>query len=664
RINRLVGEGCEGVWVATFHASCVRILRRFGDRIGYDTNFTIYDTDDSKTAMRSVCKKLNIDTKKVKETYFLNVISQAKNELIYPEDYARLHSGDFSKRRETEVYFEYQARLKAANAMDFDDLLVETVRLLRQDPEIQEYYHNRLKYIMVDEYQDTNTAQFELVRLLTGESHNLCVVGDDDQSIYKFRGANIYNILNFEEHFPEAKVIKLEENYRSKGRILEVANQVIKNNEQRKEKKLWTEKEDGKKVRIRQFESAYEEAEFIALDIKKRMRTEEASYNDFAVLYRTNAQSRILEEKMIYENIPYRIVGGINFYGRKEIKDILAYLKTVDNGRDDVAVRRILNVPKRGIGGTTEGKIAVYADANHISFYEALKKADEMTDVSRAAGKIRPFVDFIEELRSRREELGVASMIKEILDRTGYEHELEMEKTDEADTRIENLGELYSKAVAYEQERQDPTLSGFLEEVALIADIDRLDPDEEYVLLMTLHGAKGLEFSHVYMAGMEDGLFPSYMSITSDSGSEELEEERRLCYVGITRAMETLTMTMAKARMIRGEMQYGPASRFVKEIPEELKDSDVYEPAPRFAAEEKPAVSSVYKKRAPVKNFGTKIEKKPLDYKEGDRVTHSKFGEGTVKLIVDGGRDYEVTVEFDSAGIKKMFASFARMTKV
>ena len=692
RIDSIVGDGCEGVWVSTFHASCVRILRRFADRIGYDTNFTIYDTDDSKTAMKAVLKQLNVDTKKIKERYFLNIISQAKNELIFPEEFAAKNSGDFSKKREIDAYYAYQARLRESNALDFDDLLCETVRLLRQDAEVREYYRDKLWYIMVDEYQDTNTAQFELVRLLTGEKHNLCVVGDDDQSIYKFRGANIRNILDFEEYFPEAKVIKLEENYRSRGRILDVANAVIKNNVGRKEKKLWTEREEGERVRIRQFDSAFEEAQFIASDIDARLRRGEASsYSDYAVLYRTNAQSRLLEEQMIVRNIPYRIVGGVNFYSRREIKDVLAYLKTVDNGRDDVAVRRILNVPKRGIGATSEDKIAVYAEANHISFYDALKKADEIPGFGRSASKVRPFTDFIEELRARKDELTVAELIREILDRTGYEKELELEGTDDGKTRIENLGELYSKAMSYEQGVADGSaggydsdetsadekrsgLSGFLEEVALIADIDRLNPDEEYVVLMTLHGAKGLEFPHVYMSGMEDGLFPSYMSITSDTGSDELEEERRLCYVGITRAMETLTMTMARARMVRGETQYGALSRFIKEIPEELTEGERYEPKPRDEWISPPVKnpyidrgfgSAGYKKGVSrAKNFGTKIEKKPLDYVEGDRVSHGKFGEGTVISIIDGGRDYEVTVDFDTAGTKKMFASFAKMQKV
>ncbi|MBQ2503590.1 MAG: UvrD-helicase domain-containing protein, partial [Lachnospiraceae bacterium] len=582
RINNLIGTGAEQIWVATFHSSCVRILRRYGDRIGYGTNFSIYDTDDTKTVMKEVLKKLNIDTKKFKERYFLNAISSAKNEMITAEEYALNAGSDLAKSRIAGVYREYQARMRANNAMDFDDLLVECVNLLKQDPEVLNYYQTKFEYIMVDEYQDTNTVQFELVRLLAGGRQNLCVVGDDDQSIYKFRGANIYNILNFEQQFPDATVIKLEQNYRSTKFILDTANGVIRNNEGRKDKALWTENEQGEKVKFKQFDSAYEEAQFIAMDINSKVRKRIYDYKDCAVLYRTNAQSRLLEEKFIVENIPYKIVGGVNFYSRKEVKDILAYLKTIDNAQDDLAVRRIINVPKRGIGATSIDKVQDYATALNMPFFDALLQLQMDPALKKLEKKVEPFVLFIQLMRSQLPDLGVAGLIREIIDQTGYEAELEAEGTDEAAARIENIEEFYSKAVAYEEEHEDATLGGFLEEVALIADIDSLDESEDYVVLMTLHAAKGLEFPNVYMAGMEDGLFPSYMSITADDSDAEIEEERRLCYVGITRAMKQLTMTSAKARMVRGETQYGAVSRFVKEIPDGLLDGEVYEQKQRF----------------------------------------------------------------------------------
>ena len=577
RVDRIVGHGAEQVWVATFHATCVRILRRYADRIGYDTNFSIYDADDSKVCMKEVCKQLNIDTKKIKEKRILGVISAAKDEMINEEEFAIRNESDFMMKPFISAYREYQSRLRSNNAFDFDDLLLKTVELFKQDPEVLNYYQNRFRYIMVDEYQDTNTVQFELVRLLADSHKNLCVVGDDDQSIYKFRGANIHNILNFEQHFGEyaPTVIRLEQNYRSTKKILEAANGVIRNNEGRKEKTLWTQNDEGEKIRFRQFESAYEEAEFIAMDIRSQKRRGNFDFKDCAVLYRTNAQSRILEEKLIQENIPYRIVGGVNFYARKEIKDILAYLKTVDNGDDDLAVQRIINVPKRGIGATSIGKVTDYALQNKMSFYAALLTASEIPTLGKAAAKMAPFVTFIEDLRKKKASLTVPELIREVLEQTGYVEELQAEGTDEAMARIENIDELVNKAVTYQEENEAASLSGFLEEVALIADIDTLNEDENYMLLMTLHSAKGLEFPCVYMAGMEDGLFPSFLSITSDGESDELEEERRLCYVGITRAMQLLTMTAAKARMVRGEVQYGAVSRFVKELPKEVLEGEI-----------------------------------------------------------------------------------------
>lgn len=672
RIDDMIDYGAESIWVATFHSSCVRILRRFADRMGYATNFTIYDSDDQKTLMKDICKRLEIDTKMYKERTFLNEISSAKNELISDQEFANQAMGDFRKTRSAQVYREYQARLKQNNAMDFDDLIMNTVELLKLDPEVLNYYQEKFQYVMVDEYQDTNTAQFELVRLLAGGKNNLCVVGDDDQSIYKFRGANIYNILNFEKHFPDATVIKLEQNYRSTGNILEAANGVIANNEGRKAKRLWTDAGKGDKVYFEQFDSAYEEADFIARDIGRRVAKGEYTYGDCAILYRTNAQSRLLEEKLIASNIPYKIVGGVNFYSRKEVKDLLAYLKTVDNAQDELAVRRIINIPKRGIGAASLAKVSAYAEVNSLNFYQALERAREIPGLGRAAGKMEPFVDLIASLRELAALGGVSAVLEEVLEQTGYVRELEAEDTPEAQARIENIDELMNKAISYEQENEEPTLSGFLEEVALVADIDSLAEDQNYVVLMTLHSAKGLEFPNVYLSGMEDGLFPSYMSITSDDAEAELEEERRLCYVGITRAKEHLTITGARMRMQRGETQYHKISRFVKEIPEEVLSGSTWEPKSRdsFLTEE-PRPKRTPLKKQPVsaqtyqaRDFGTKIQKQPLDYGVGDRVRHMKFGVGTVAAINDGGRDYEVAVDFDTAGRKRMFASFAKLKKV
>lgn len=674
RIDEMVGFGSESIWVSTFHSCCVRILRRFADRIGYDTNFTIYDTDDQKTVMKDLCKRMEIDTKMYKEKMFLNTISSAKNELITPTDFLLNAQGDFRELKKAQVYAEYQKTLLSNNAMDFDDLLMKTVELFQNEPQVLDYYQERFHYIMVDEYQDTNTAQFMLIKLLAEKYRNICVVGDDDQSIYKFRGANIRNILDFEKVYPDATVIKMEQNYRSTSQILNVANEVIANNKERKSKSLWTDKEDGEKVKFEQFDTAQEEAYFVVADIAKRVRKGQHKYGDCAILYRTNAQSRLFEERLVTENVPYKIIGGVNFYARKEIKDLLCYLKTIDNGKDDVAVKRILNIPKRGIGSTTEGRVLDYAYEMGISFYDALKCAGEISSIGKAASKIRPFVDLIEGLRDQLIWSSPSEILRSLIDKTGYVAELEAEDTEEARGRIENIDELLNKLVDYEEHTEEPTLSGFLEEVALVADIDSLEEGSDYVVLMTLHGAKGLEFPRVYMVGMEDGLFPSYSGIVSDDG-DDLEEERRLCYVGITRAMDYLTMTCARARMIHGETQFNKVSRFVREIPEDLLNGYIK----TYATEEMPRQDTFKKAReaflakpytqtshiSPAKDFqGTGTQGNSLAYGVGDRVSHGKFGEGTVLNIVSGGRDFEVTVEFDIAGVKKMFATFAKLKKI
>ena len=511
RVDKIVGYGSESIWVSTFHSTCVRILRRYIDRLGYDTNFTIYDTEDQKTVMKSVCQKLQLDSKLYKERMLLNVISHAKDEYISPNEFLLEAKGDFRQEKIAQAYVEYQKELKKNNALDFDDLLVKTVELFQSCPDVLEYYQNRFRYIMVDEYQDTNTVQFKFISTLARQYRNLCVVGDDDQSIYKFRGANIRNILDFEKVFPDAKVVKLEQNYRSTQNILNAANGVIANNRGRKEKALWTENEQGEPILFQQFQNGYEEAEYVSGEISKKVRKGEAEYQDFAVLYRTNAQSRLFEEKFLYANIPYKIVGGVNFYSRKEIKDILAYLKTIDNGKDDLAVRRIINVPKRGIGNVTLAKVQAYADSRDISFFEALEEAGEIPGLGKAALKIQPFVHLIHEMRLSLADMSMQDLIQAILDKTGYAEDLKNEDTDESEARLENIDEFINKAVTYEEGAEEPNLSGFLEEVALVADIDSVEDGDNRVLLMTLHSAKGLEFPYVYLAGMEDGLFPSYI---------------------------------------------------------------------------------------------------------------------------------------------------------
>ena len=681
RVDSLVGIGAESIWVSTFHSMCVRILRRYIDRLGYDNRFTIYDTDDQKTLMKEVCRKTDIDTKRFKERMLLSVISSAKNEMILPEEFELNAGGDFVQLKIAKVYKEYEAQMRANNALDFDDLLVKTVQLLETQPDVRENYQERFRYIMVDEYQDTNTVQFRLVSLLAGKYRNLCVVGDDDQSIYKFRGANIRNILDFEKEFSDAKVIKLEQNYRSVGNVLEVANSVIRNNKGRKEKTLWTDNEKGEKIRLRQFDTAYDEAQFIAEDIKDET-AQGANYSDHAVLYRTNAQSRLLEEKFVAMNIPYKIVGGINFYSRREIKDVLSYLKTIDNGKDDLAVRRIINVPQWGIGLTTINRIQESAAARGIGFYDALSAPDLIPGIGRSASKLDSFAALIEYFKGRSEERGVTDLLTEVIEKTGYTESLEADDPEELEARVQNIDELVSKAAVYEESCSDrgerPTLSGFLEEVALVADIDSVAEDRDYVILMTLHSAKGLEFPHVYLAGMEDGLFPSYMSISGDD-PEELEEERRLCYVGVTRAEEKLTLTCARMRLVRGERQYNSMSRFIKEMPSALIDTGKREGGfsqnvslgekrtyssevsgyKRSAYAQKPAFAAIQK------GSGLMAKKSEgLSYGVGDRVRHVKFGDGTVTEIKEGGRDYEVTVQFDTAGVRKMFALFAKLIKI
>ncbi len=667
RVDQIVTFGSESIWVSTFHSSCVKILRRFIEHIGYDSNFTIYDTDDQRVLMRNILKEMDLDTKQFRDRAILSTISSAKNELIDANEFLLNAGGDWREKKIGEIYKEYQSQLHKNNALDFDDLIFRTVELLRSNKEVLNYYQEKFKHIMVDEYQDTNTAQFQLISLLAGKYKNLCVVGDDDQSIYKFRGANIRNILDFEQEYTGTRVIKLEQNYRSTANILNAANVVIKNNKGRKEKALWTTNEDGTPVQFKQYENAYEEA----LEIIREINKSEISFDKTAVLYRTNAQSRLIEEQCVQNSIPYRLIGGVNFYQRKEIKDMVCYLKTIGNGRDDIAVKRVINVPKRGIGATSITKVTAFAIEQNISFYEGCKRAKEITTLGKASEKILKFVQFIEEMRYHLANgKTVDDVIQYILTGTDYEAEILAEGKDEAANRLDNINELKNKAIAYYTHNDISDIHGFLEEIALVAEVDNLDESESRITLMTLHSAKGLEFPQVFLTGMEEGLFPGSRVIYGDDPSE-LEEERRLCYVGITRAMNRLIMTAAKSRMTNGEIHHSKVSRFIDEIPQELLSENRLHP--RSVTSNEPTKG----KSSSIHSFGKSVEQpvsfgkafsieksSNLGYEVGNRVSHIKFGTGVVEAIEEGKKDFEVSVNFDSFGIKKMFASFAKLKLV
>lgn len=668
RVDALVGYGSEDIWISTFHATCSRILRRHIDLLGYDRNFTIYDASDQKSLMKEVLKEMKIDTKQFPERSVMSEISSAKNEYKSPLDYRNEYGSNFRNQRIADIYEHYQKRLKENNALDFDDLLVKMVDLFQTNPDVLEHYQDRFQYIMVDEYQDTNTVQFLLVSLLAKKYRNLCVVGDDDQSIYKFRGANIYNILNFEKVFPDAQVIRLEQNYRSTQNILNAANGVIANNKGRKEKKLWTENQKGELVHFKQYDTEYDEADGVVSRINF-LAMRGVQYKDMAILYRTNAQSRIFEEKLKQKNIPYAIVRGISFYDRKEIKDLMSYLKVVDSGMDDLSVKRIINVPKRGIGQTTINRLQEFAILNQMSFLDAVFNADEIPEVARALAKLHKFADMIEEFREYASEHEISELLEHILDVTQYRAELEAEGTDESISRLEDIEELFNDIVYYEEEEENPNLRDFLAEkdmYTLNAGIDNLEDENNKVLLMTLHNAKGLEFNNVFLGGMEEGVFPGFGAMMSGDESE-IEEERRLCYVGITRAKERLFLSAAKRRMLRGQTQYNRRSRFIDEIPGQYLDTEQRVSEQRVVKNtERPAKYQYGAKAGKPYNLSD-FKVKPvgeLDYQVGDRVKHIKFGVGTVQEITKGGRDFEVAVEFDRVGRKKMFASFAKLKKV
>ena len=696
RIVNLVGDVAADIWMGTFHSICVRILRRFIDRIGFDSSFIIFDTSDQKTLVKNCLKDLGIDDKLFNDRSVLSEISNAKNEMLTPESYSARANGDFRKEKISTVYELYQKRLKENNAIDFDDIINYTIEILQDNEDIREYYCDKFKYILVDEYQDTNKAQFMLVKILADKYKNITVVGDNDQGIYSFRGADISNILNFEKDFPGTKIIKLEQNYRCTGNILKAANAVIKNNEVKYKKELWTQNEEGNLPKVYQADNEYDEASYVVEQIEHLRREEYYKYKDFAILYRMNTQSRAIEDILRRENIPYKIIGGLKFYERKEIKDLIAYLRLIQNHNDNLSLRRIINEPKRGIGKASLDKIELMSNDIGEPMYEIIKRADEF-GLNRVFLNSREFVNTIEELSAKKDELPISELIKQVLKKSGYTKALQNENTIEAENRIENLDEFLTVAIEFEEEEAENGLREFLEGITLSSDIDELEESDDYVTLMTLHSAKGLEFPVVFLVGMEEGIFPGYKSI---SEPKELEEERRLCYVGITRAKEHLYLTCSKQRTIFGSTSYNQTSRFLREIPEELLDG--YEEAfgdtsnkermfkdtdynwtygsgnnskvksykmdtteSKVAVASKSASNFMFRTAESfLNNLNKKSENKKVDlsqYKEGLRVFHKKFGEGTINIVEPEGDDLKVDINFDKAGHKRLMAKFANL---
>ena len=696
RITDLIGDNAKDIWMGTFHSICVRILRRFIDRIGFESSFIIFDTSDQKTLIKGCMKDSAIDDKLLNDRAIQSEISNVKNEMLEPEQYAVRAKGDFRKEKISSVYTLYQKRLKENNAIDFDDIINYTIKILMENPDVLEYYSNKFKYVLVDEYQDTNKAQFTLVTLLASKNGNITVVGDNDQGIYSFRGADISNILNFERDFQGTKIIKLEQNYRCTGNILKAANAVIKNNEVKYKKQLWTQNEEGNLPNVYLADNEYDEGSYLATQIEHLRREEYYKYSDFAVLYRMNTQSRAIEDIFRRENIPYRIVGGLKFYERKEIKDIIAYLRLIQNGSDNLSLKRIINEPKRGIGKTSLEKVEQLAEQNEVSMYEIIKNAEQY-GLNRVYLNSREFVNTIEELKEEKEKLTISELIKKTLKKTGYTKALENENTIEAENRIENLEEFLTVAIEFEEEFAENSLSEFLEGITLSSDLDNVEETEDVVTLMTLHSAKGLEFPVVFLIGMEEGIFPGYKSISEPT---ELEEERRLCYVGITRAKQQLFLTCSKQRTIFGSTSYNPVSRFLKEIPEELlegyqdvfgeetnksqifKDSSyswtygskdngniktykIAEQQPKVAASNKNVGFSFGKTAESfLSNLGKTKTNQNIDlskYEAGVRVYHKKFGEGTINTVEPEGEDLKVDINFDKVGHKRLMAKFAKL---
>ena len=704
RITNLIGDTAKDIWMGTFHSICVRILRRFIDRIGFESSFIIFDTSDQRTLIKGCLKDLGIDDKMFTDRSVQSEISNAKNEMLEPDQYTLRANGDFRREKIATIYELYQRRLKENNAIDFDDIINFTIKILMENPDVLEYYANKFKYVLVDEYQDTNKSQFTLVTLLASKNGNITVVGDNDQGIYSFRGADISNILNFEKDFAGTKIIKLEQNYRCTGNILNAANAVIKNNETKYDKKLWTQNDEGNLPKVYVSQNEYDEGTYIANQIEHLRREEYYKYSDFAVLYRMNTQSRAIEDIFRRENIPYKIIGGLKFYERKEIKDLISYLRLIQNGSDNLALKRIINEPKRGIGKTSLDKVELLANENSISMYEIIKNAEQY-GLNRVFLNSREFINVMEELKAKKDELTISELIKQVLKKSGYTKALENENTIEAENRIENLDEFLTVAIEFEEEFAENSLSEFLEGITLSSDLDNMEETEETVTLMTLHSAKGLEFPVVFLIGMEEGIFPGYKSI---SEPRELEEERRLCYVGITRAKENLFLTCSKQRTIFGSTSYNPTSRFLKEIPQELLEG--YEDAfgdgnSKKSIFEDSNYSWTYgsKNNGSVKTYnvkdskqtvgvaasgisGTKeskqngfmfrtaesflntLNKKSLSnsvdlsqYKVGVRVFHKKFGEGIINQVEPEGEDLKVDINFDKAGHKRLMAKFARL---
>ena len=687
RVEKIVGDVAQEMWMGTFHSICVRILRRFIDRIGFDTSFLIFDTSDQKTVVKECLKALNIDDKTFSDRSVLSEISNAKNEMLTPKAYQAKYSGEFRKEKIGQVYELYQKRLRENNAIDFDDIINYTIDILSENPDVLQYYTEKFKYVLVDEYQDTNKAQFTLVTILASRYGNITVVGDNDQGIYSFRGADISNILNFEKDFPGTKIIKLEQNYRCTGNILKAANAVIKHNENKYEKKLWTENEEGSLPCLYQAEDEYDEANYVVKQIEHLKTEEYLKPKDFVILYRMNAQSRAIEDILRRENIPYKIVGGLKFYERKEIKDTIAYLRLIHNTSDNLSLKRIINEPKRGIGKTSLDKIQEISDRTGTSMYEIIKHAEEF-DLNRVKANAEEFINLIEELRLKKQELSISELLKEVLNKSGYTRALELENTVEAETRMQNLEEFLTVAIEFEEESADNTLPEFLESITLSSDVDEMQDEDNTVTLMTLHSAKGLEFPVVFLVGMEEGIFPGYKSIGEP---KELEEERRLFYVGITRAKQFLHLTCAKHRTIFGSTSYNAVSRFIKEIPDNLLDGVVnndqeekfndmsynWEYGKTLAgkvttykfdeAKNEIKQKSTYQFRT-AESFLSSLSQKQANsgvditkYKEGMRIYHKKFGEGIIQKIEAEGDDYKLDIQFDKSGHKRLMAKFANL---
>ena len=692
RVEKLVGEASQEMWLGTFHSICVRILRRFIDRIGFDTTFLIFDSTDQRTLVKECIKSIGLDDKLFTDRSVLSEISNGKNDMLEPKAYQVKYNGDFRKEKIGEVYELYQKKLKENNALDFDDIINYTIKILTENPDVLEYYTEKFKYVLVDEYQDTNKAQFMLVSILASKYGNITVVGDNDQGIYSFRGADITNILNFEKDFPGSKIVKLEQNYRCTGNILKAANAVIKNNENKYDKKLWTKNEEGKLPCIYKAEDEYDEASYIVKQINMLKMEEYLKLSDFVILYRMNSQSRAIEDIFRRENIPYKIIGGLKFYERKEIKDIIAYLRLIFNTSDNLSLKRIINEPKRGIGKTSLDNIQDISDKTGKSMYEIIKYAEQY-ELNRVKANSIQFVEVIEELRKQVNQIPISELIKLTLNKTGYVKALENENTIEAESRIQNLEEFLTVAIEFEEQMAENILAEFLESISLTSDIDNMEESEDTVTLMTLHSAKGLEFPVVFLVGMEEGIFPGYKSIGE---IKELEEERRLFYVGITRAMQYLYLTCAKRRTIFGSTSYNQMSRFLKEIPKDLldgyeeidnednnsfKDSNYgWEYGTNYAGKVKTYKFDNVERIPEVKekvgafqfrtaeSFLNSLNKKAsgrqvdiTKYKEGQRIYHKKFGEGTINKIEQEGEDYKLDIQFDKVGHKRLMAKFAEL---